>query len=215
MVNLDSPNGTENGSEQRSGLVKQYTIMHDSLIRQYSALTNRTYEQPYQWYYIVFKPFNDSYGPSYDNCIGKLYDWIRPKSCCSIITKEIFAKKIHANALCVSDKDLLLMDGTNIQKRGLKYKISVTYIEGRAHRENVLKYMFKEALEREFKIYSDYTHHSSDVQWSDSTSSDKSSEESPPSVSNDSGVCSDDPHEPFTYKRNIFNICNNNKLKLA
>lgn len=70
MVNLDSPNETASDSAQRSEVVKQYTIMHDSLIRQYRAITTRTYEQPYQWYYIVFKPFNDSYGPSYDNCLG-------------------------------------------------------------------------------------------------------------------------------------------------
>jgi len=195
--------------------VKQYTIQYDSLIRTYSALTSRTYEQPFDWYYICFKPFNDSYGPKYDDCIGRLYDWIRPKSCLSIITKEILATKIHANALVVSDKDLLALDGTNIQKRGLKYKLSVTLIEGRGHRDNVLRYIFKEALHREYKIYSDYTTHTSAVPWSESTSSDRSSGDSPLSVSNDSNGCSDDPREPYTYKRNIFNICNNNKLRLT
>lgn len=147
-------------SAQRSESVKHISYSKptaSSYYSEYLPLVKRSYEEPQSWYYVTFKPFNDSYIPTkYLNCVGPIYDYLRKRSDLSIVTKEILATKIHGNALVVSSEDLILLDGKNITIRGLKYKLHIEELQSFEHRNNVLKYIFKEADQRDFIIYQDY-----------------------------------------------------------
>lgn len=140
-------------SAQRSGSVKQYNYVASI----YKQLVYRSYEDRYSWYYVVFKPFDDSYTlPKYFNVLGACSDYLRSKSVLGILSREVIAPKIHVNALVVSREDLLALHGKNIQKRGLKYKLHIERCETFEHRDNVLQYMFKEVDQRDFTIYLDH-----------------------------------------------------------
>lgn len=166
MNHIEEPCETASVSAQRSERVKQYspTTNYNSrptsttLYDNYCSLIKRTYEEPYHWYYIVFKPFNDSYNPiKYQNCLSIVSDYCRTLSDVGILSREILSAKIHANALILTyDKDISHLHGKNITKRGLKYKLSVELVIGYTHRSNVLGYMFKEADIRDFSLYFDH-----------------------------------------------------------
>lgn len=145
---------------QRSESVKQYYTGKDNMVHLYRPLIDRTYELPYRWYYLVFKPFNDSYDVNkYSICLSKVSDYFRKSKHVDqlISSREILATKIHVNLLCASNEDLYkLFHGKNVTIRGLKYKINVEYVDTYDHRYNILQYMFKEADVRDYQLYIDH-----------------------------------------------------------
>lgn len=117
------------------------------------ALAERTYEKPYKWYYVVFKPFNLPYErdkawyefKGLDAC-RKYFK--RPKV--AILSREIQAEKIHINALVCTDQ--FLKHGYSNRK----YKLGVYEIHDIDGRRRTLKYLLKESGFRSFKLYLDY-----------------------------------------------------------
>lgn len=202
MSDFTGSDGTASDSAQRSESVKQYSRQYEQLVDMYSALTQRSYELPYRWYYVVFKPFNDSYSKDpyvYEYPLGTCSDYIRSKSELSISTREIKAAKVHVNSLVVSRQDLTRLDGTNITKRGLKYKLHVSLLESRQHRQNTLEYILKESAIRPFILYTD---HIANAPKGDAKGSN-------------SNNISDDPDEPEPkFTKSLFN-CKNNKLRIT
>lgn len=147
---------TPSDSAERSVRVKQYIDGYNNVSSIYDSLVKRSYERS-EWYYVVFKPFNDSYEVNkYANCLGICSDYLRSKVELAIMTREILAEKIHVNALVNSKEDLLDLDGINITKRGLKYKLHVSVVEDLEHRMNIHRYIFKESDERDFTLYLDH-----------------------------------------------------------
>lgn len=190
-------------SAQRSGSVKQYNYVASI----YKQLVYRSYEDRYSWYYVVFKPFDDSYTlPKYYNVLGTCSDYLRSKSVLGILSRECIAPKIHVNALVVSKENLLALHGKNIQKRGLKYKLHIECCETFEHRDNVLQYMFKEADERDFTIYLDH------LSFQDTKQSDRSFTDSLCPTLDCVGVRTDNPNnstsDPDDYCLPAINLFN-------
>lgn len=200
MSNSTESYGT--ASEARNEVKSEAIYGTTNIAHIYAPLIQRSYEAPYSWYYVTFKPFNDSYQAHeqrYQNCLGIVSDYCRTKADLGILSRETISSKTHVNAILVSCNDLLRLHGTNITKRGLKYKLHVDLLLTYPDRHRVLMYMFKESKERQFILYTD---HMSFI-----TSQLKSCPErsDPPS---------DDPDQPVRLKRSLFNVCNNNKFKL-
>lgn len=203
----DSTESTESASVARN-VVECEAIYNMAHI--YRPLIQRSYDDPFNWYYITFKPFTDSYDKEYDRyqiCLNIVSDWCRNKSDLGIITREILAKKTHLNALVCSNKDLLKLHGTNIHKRGLKYKLHVDLVPTFEDRERVLEYIFKESSERRFDIYVDHMSYITATLKNMSRGALKERPESSSSSDTDS------PQGPII-KRNLFNVCNGNRIKL-
>lgn len=142
-VNKNILTPSEAGSGPK-GLAEATTIIH------------RTYEHPYKWYYVVFKPYNSSY--------EKDPDWYKVKGLGScrrsfktpkaiIMTREIVASKVHINVLVCTSSDVILRHEKDYNN---KYKLHVSLLLTQADRQNVLTYLWKEALNREFVRYLDY-----------------------------------------------------------
>lgn len=207
MVKKTDPCETASDSAQRSESVKQTynrtTLRGRHYYNLYYHFIKRSYEEPYKWYYIVFKPFNDTYDINkYQYPLGTCSDYIRSMSdSFGISTREIDSNKIHVNSLMVSTRDMLSLHGRNITKRGLKYKLHVEHVSSLEHRMNVLSYMFKEADEREFVIYKDHVAFDKEPQRT---------------VQAKPQLHPDDPDNQPPPKRNLFlTCCNNNKLKFV
>lgn len=130
-----------------------------SLYSIYLHFCKRSYEEPYNWYYLVFKPYNDTYSVlTYAKGLNKTGDYLRNKVTAGlgILSREIESEKIHINALmCVPD-DLTEWHNKNCYFKGLKYKLYVQKLDTYEHRINVLAYMFKEANDRDFVLYLDH-----------------------------------------------------------
>lgn len=175
------------------------------LINLYQHFIKRSYEG-LKWYYVVFKPFNDSYElPKYGDCINRVSDHIRQKFKCSlcILSRETLSRKIHLNALVVANQEFADKHGSNVQCRGLKYKLHVQQLGDMQDRLNVLAYMFKEADERPFYLYTDHRSYDTNTKFLLGPCS------APVSLD------SDDPDNMPPLKTNLFlKCCNNNKLKI-
>lgn len=203
----DSTESTESASVARN-VVESEAIYNMAHI--YRPLISRSYEGPFNWYYITFKPFTDSYTlheALYQNCLNIVSDWCRSKSDCGVLTREIMATKTHVNALVCSSKELLDLNNSNIVKRGLKYKLHVDLCLSLEDRLRVLTYMFKESDHRSFLLYTD---HMSYITATFKNMSRGALEKRPESSSS-SDI--DSPPAPII-KRNLFNVCNGNRLKL-
>lgn len=119
-------------------------------------LIKRTYEVPYKWYYIVFKPFNKTYSKDPAWYQYKSMDYCRkffrlPRVLIQV--KEEIAAKTHVHALVCTDQKMI--DGYNMTK----YKLSVSELSDIGDRIRTLDYLIKESLNRQFIIYKDYIFH--------------------------------------------------------
>lgn len=139
-------------------IMPKYNLMSDynKVLSELHYITDRSYEHPYRWFFLTFKPFNKTYSKYHDFYQKKGLDhcrlYIRKHVKSYIMTKEIDATKTHINALVVSDKDLLSLlheDKTN------KYFI---FCEECIDRHNTLKYIIKESHTRYFYKFKDYVH---------------------------------------------------------
>lgn len=205
---MTESSGTASVSAQRSESMKQL-----QLVQLYRPLIDRSYEAPYNWYYLVFKPFNNTYDINkYAVCLSKCVDYLRKSKhiAVTISSREILAAKIHTNHLVCSNEDLYdLLHGKNISTRGLKYKIAVECVEGMEHRINVLHYIFKEANLRDFKIYTDHasTNSNTATYVDEVPNSVEEQDESMVVNSTDrefASYYSDDPDEPINLTRRLF-----------
>lgn len=116
-------------------------------------LTDRSYEIPHNWYFIVFAPFNKNYERDIKFYQYKGLDHVRKKIGrvkCMIMTREINAKKVHINALVCTTRNL--QDELKEMKTN-KYSI---YCKKAIDRRKALVYMLKEARTRYFHEYIDY-----------------------------------------------------------
>lgn len=120
------------------------------------SLNGRTYESPYEWYLVVFKPYNDKYLKDPEWFKVKAMDACRkmfrsPREV--YMTREIEANKVHINAVVCTSQELLHRHEKTYCN---KYKLHVSWLERRADRENALAYIQKEAYKRPFTKYLDY-----------------------------------------------------------
>lgn len=153
MANFNS--SQELASEARNEVEKEALL---DVYKLYGHLVKRTYEYPIRWYYLVFKPFNSSYDEvMYSRPLGPISDYLRSRGCdLQILSREIVAPKIHVNALVTSLTDLTELNGKNITKRGLGFKLHVQHVPTLADRLEVFSYMFKEAEKRPFLLFVDH-----------------------------------------------------------
>jgi len=116
-------------------------------------LVDRTYEKPYLWYFMTFKPFNKNYDVNLKWYRNKGFDHVRKKIGkvkCYIMTKEIMAKKAHINVLCVSERPLdTFLHDTNTKY----YRI---FCDPCRNRHAALDYIIKESHHRYFTQMLDY-----------------------------------------------------------
>lgn len=122
-------------------------------------LLTRTYESPFKWYFVVFKPFNRAYerDPAYfkHKGLSKCRDLFkRPEAI--LLTKETQATKVHVNALVCTSQDLLSKHQSAYCN---KYKLHVSKLEQPTDRHRVLDYITKESLSRTFELYRDYIYY--------------------------------------------------------
>lgn len=130
-------------------LFHNYNSTHAKLVH----VTNRTYESPYKWYFLTFKPFNSTYDSHHEFYQKKCLDHCRKKMGlveAYIITRETGATKTHVNILCVTTRDLA---EELHNKKTNRYYI---YCQTAINRHDCLAYMLKEAKERRFNHYEDY-----------------------------------------------------------
>jgi len=118
-------------------------------------LVERSYEKPFKWYYLTFKPFNKNYEKDLDFYNRKGFDHVRKKIgkvSASIMTREITAKKIHINVLCCTDRPIDMLH----QMKTNKYFIYCQECPGPEDRRLVLEYILKESKSRYFHEHLDY-----------------------------------------------------------
>jgi len=118
-------------------------------------LVERSYEKPFKWYYLTFKPFNKNYEKDLDFYNRKGFDHVRKKIgkvSASIMTREITAKKIHINVLCCTDRPIDMLH----QMKTNKYFIYCQECPGPQDRRLVLEYILKESKSRYFHEHLDY-----------------------------------------------------------
>lgn len=116
-------------------------------------LSKRSYESPFRWYFVIFKPFNKSYSKDRDWFMHKSLDSTRKyfkKPRVLIGTKEIEAAKVHVNWLVCTDQKLV--DGRNTSR----HKLKVIELGDIGDRRRILDYILKEASLRQFQEYKDY-----------------------------------------------------------
>lgn len=142
---LPEPSEAEGWSETEPGA---YSIM--------ANIIARTYESPYKWYMVVFKPFNKPYALDPDwyafKGLSKCRDMFK-KPQAVVLTREVNAEKIHVNAIVCTDQALLHRHDRAYCN---KYKIYVVELPQQRDRQNALSYISKEAKTRTFKKYMDY-----------------------------------------------------------
>lgn len=133
-------------------LFRNYNALKDKL----RYITDRSYELPYKWFFLTFKPFNSTYEKNHEFYQKKGIDHIRKKLGkveAYIITKEIQAEKTHINVLCVSKRDLPK------ELHGKKTNRYYIYCQECINRHDSLNYILKESKTRYFNEYEDYTSH--------------------------------------------------------
>lgn len=116
-------------------------------------IVNRTYEVG-KWYFVVAKPFDNTYNSSIEWYRHKGLDAIRKKlgKCNAYIgTKEVNSQKVHVNYV-VNTVELPFVHGCNTHK----YKLYVSELKTLGDRTRCLDYILKESNTRTFEEYSDY-----------------------------------------------------------
>lgn len=127
---------------------------YHSICYDYYYIVNRTYEEPFRWYFLTFKPFDKPYekDPVFyhkkglEHCRKKV-----GKTEAYFYTREIKASKVHINALVLSSSDLSILH----EKQTNKYFIYSVQIPN-MDRFKVFDYIFKESRERYFNKYIDF-----------------------------------------------------------
>lgn len=126
------------------------------MIQEHLKYVLRTYEGA-NWYFLTFSPFNKNYQRDLDKYKDRGLDIVRRYLTRNlkghhvlILTKEIEATKVHINALICTPHNLV--------KKMHKHRTNEYFIhcEYAQNREAILRYIFKEAENRYFKLYKDY-----------------------------------------------------------
>jgi len=135
--------------------IPPYCVFHNyrSVHARVCHLTERSYEMPNKWYFIVFAPFNKNYEKDIKFYLNNGLDHVRKKLGkvkCLIMTREISAKKVHINVLCCTSRAL---DQELKDQKTNKYSI---YCKKAIDRRKALVYILKEARTRYFHEYIDY-----------------------------------------------------------
>lgn len=131
-----------------------YFHNYHSICYDYYYIVNRTYEEPFKWYFLTFKPFDKPYmkDPLFyqkkgiEHCrkkVGTVQAYF--------YTREIIAEKVHINALILSKTDISKLH----EKQTNKYYIYCQTIPN-IDRFKVFDYIFKESRERYFNKYIDF-----------------------------------------------------------
>lgn len=120
-------------------------------------LIERTYEDPFYWYYVVFSPLDKAYIDHYDwfqvKGLSKCRDFFQ-KPDTIILTRELNAKKTHINVLVCTQYPVSYRKSKIYTH---KYFAHVQRIDdGLAGRTRVLNYMLKECKTRTFLKWLDY-----------------------------------------------------------
>jgi len=126
---------------------------YNKISKELCHIVERSYEDPEEWYFLTFKPFNKNYDRDIDFYCTKGLDHSRKKIgkvSAYIMTREIYAQKVHINMLCVSARPLDLLFHN---KKTNKYYI---YAEKCNDRRQVFQYIIKESKTRNFIKYKDY-----------------------------------------------------------
>lgn len=131
-----------------------YSNVYHTAMRNLNVNTNHTY------YYLTFKPFNESYEKFFDwyqnRMVDNIFKRYKKNSTYLFITKETQAAKIHCNLLIETKNDLLKELDKNIFN---KVKIHVQKVKhGYHNRRAIVNYMTKEAKERPFEYYKDFVY---------------------------------------------------------
>lgn len=120
-------------------------------------IIERSYEKPLNWYFLCFKPYDINYEKNINWYRTKGFDFARKKIGpvdSFIMTREIMAKKVHLNMMCVSDKPL---DKLFHDKNTNYYRI---YCVPCYNRHRCLDYILKESRLRYFHKRIDYQYFS-------------------------------------------------------
>lgn len=119
-----------------------------------STIVNRTYEQPYKWFYLVFAPLDKPYDldPSFylEKGLIKCRSKLGPVQAL-YMTLETESTKAHINVICCSKNDLSQLNGKFYLH---KYRIYAT--ECGPERMALSNYIVKESRHRVFKRNIDY-----------------------------------------------------------
>lgn len=144
------------GSEGET--VAEATIqVHDELTTLTRPLIERTYEEPIEWYYLVFKPFTRAYERNKDFFIVKAINTAKRAikgAQVAIFTRETQSAKVHVNAIVATQQPLLELHESCFRN---KYKIYCQKLHTLSDRERVLNYSLKESKQRTFYKYLDYS----------------------------------------------------------
>lgn len=143
------------GNEAKRSLTPD-TMVDNKWLTKCLQWIQRSYESPYYWYQVVFKPFDNKYDAN--------PEWFRDKSLdyafkyfkraqVKIVTREVNASKIHINALVCTDRPLV--HGRNLNR----HKLYVSRLPDIGSRLRVFDYMVKERFDRPFYHYKDYNYH--------------------------------------------------------
>ena len=152
-VALESADGAllynDTAKMPKYNLMNNFAFVH----REVRYITRRSYELPFRWFFLTFKPFNSTYDDNFDfyqnkcidHCLNKL-----GKVEGYIITREIKATKTHINILCVTTRAL------SIELHEKKTNRYFIYCAEAVCKHTCLLYILKESKERVFKKYLDY-----------------------------------------------------------
>lgn len=152
------PRDEANNIMATNAIVPSYCLLHNyiELKRELSHLVERSYERPYKWYFMVFKPFDKSYERDYDFYQSTAsFDHIKKKLGAVsfyLFTREIFAAKTHVNVLVCSKRDLSSLH----DKKTNKFWI---FSKPAKERRDVFEYIIKESKIRRFKPKLDYRYY--------------------------------------------------------
>ena len=138
-------------------VIPRHCVFHNyhSVHAMVKPYVDRSYERPFRWFYLTFKPYNKNYERDIDFYLRKGFDYARKKIGkvkFFTMTREINAKKVHLNVLCCTDRPL---EKLHNQKTN-KYFIHCQECPRMLDRQLVLDYILKEARTRYFHKYIDY-----------------------------------------------------------
>lgn len=153
-MNLMHPHhmGAEALAEAEAIDTIEYNIENYDWYLQCQKIVRRSYEYPYRWYYLTFKPFNEGYEPLSKD-IDKIFNKLRSGAEFMLVTREIDATKIHYNVIVATHIDLSRLHNRVSHHR---WKMYCDELDTTDYRMNVFKYMCKEARRRPFLKFIDY-----------------------------------------------------------
>lgn len=161
-LNLPSNGSEDEVVAEANNIIIPYNIFN----RYYNNLRNytfaryieRTYESPFNWYYIVWKPLNKPYSKDPDwfknKGLDKCRNQVSKNSEVILMTREIHATKVHIHALICSSCDLYEKYHDKIGYN--KYKQHVSVASRPADRRRITDYLLKESKSRPFIKFVDY-----------------------------------------------------------